>query len=63
MYTFNDVNFLNEISNKDICNLKGINTDDLMRDAYQRAWIRMWLAIKRESSIFSKFSRKLIAKS
>ena len=54
MYTFNDVKFLNEISNKYICNLKGINTDDLMRDAYQRAWIRMWLTIKRESSIFSK---------
>lgn len=54
MYTFNDVKFLNEISNKDICNLKGINTDKLMRDAYQRAWIRIWLAIKRNNSIFSK---------
>lgn len=54
MYTFNDVKFLNQISNKDICNLQGINTDELMRDTYMRAWIRIWLSIKRNSSIFSK---------
>lgn len=54
MYTVDDVKFITEISNKDICNLKVINLDDIIFETLQRAWVKLWLSTNRINSIFEK---------